>query len=173
MRKNISRVVPGMKFNMLTVLEHVGYQAGMKVWKCKCECGNESIVRTSNLTAGHVKSCGCLMTARIKTQMTKHNHAKRGQVSPTYKTWQAMKQRCFNKNSKSYKNYGGRRITICKRWLVFANFLMDMSERPEGMTIHRIDNDGHYEPGNCLWATRLQQSQDQRTRWCQKQLIAA
>ena len=73
-----------------------------------------------------------------------------------------MKQRCFNKNHPSYKNYGGRGIMICERWMVFENFLEDMGERPEGMTLDRIDNDGNYELGNCRWATHFDQQINSR-----------
>lgn len=73
-------------------------------------------------------------------------------------TWKNMKARCFNKARPGYKNYGGRGITVCDRWLVFENFLADMGECPEGRSLDRINNDGNYEPSNCRWATRLEQS---------------
>ncbi len=73
-----------------------------------------------------------------------------------------MKDRCLNPNDKNYKNYGGRGITVCERWMDFTNFLADMGEKPEGLTLDRINNDGNYEPGNCRWATWKEQRRNQR-----------
>lgn len=82
--------------------------------------------------------------------------------TPEYRSWYNMKSRCLNPENKSYHNYGGRGIAICKRWMIFANFLADMGKRPKGTTLDRIKNDGNYKPGNCQWATREEQNGKKR-----------
>lgn len=84
--------------------------------------------------------------------------------SKVHGVWISMRQRCTNPNSQGYADYGGRGIKVCERWNSFLNFLEDMGDRPEGMTLDRINNDGDYEPSNCRWATRLEQNHNQRTR---------
>lgn len=88
----------------------------------------------------------------------KHGHTTGRKFSPTYASWAAMLTRCRNPKSTRYSRYGGRGITVCERWLVFENFLADLGERPDGMTLDRIDGDKGYELANCRWATVRQQN---------------
>ena len=84
-----------------------------------------------------------------------------------------MIARCYNPKHPRFADYGGRGITVCERWLTFANFLADMGEPPPGLTLDRIDNDGNYEPGNCRWATDTQQRTNKRPRKLNAEDIAA
>lgn len=90
---------------------------------------------------------------RMKIVTNSHGYVR----SPTYTTWQAMKQRCVNPKHKDYARYGARGIVVCERWQLFLNFLEDMGIKPEETSIDRINNDGNYEPGNCRWATKSEQ----------------
>lgn len=98
-----------------------------------------------------------------ETKRSVHGYSR----TPTYQTWCSMYARCRNHSNPSYKDWGGRGITICKRWRIFRNFLADMGERPSlKHSIERKNNDGNYEPNNCIWATRTIQARNTRaTRW--------
>ena len=109
-------------------------------------------------------SCGCYRNKMLLDMNTKHNYSKKGEVMSEYRSWQTMKERCYIKNSISYKNYGARGITICDRWINnFNNFLLDMGKKPtKKHSIERIDINKNYEPSNCKWATSKEQSRNKR-----------
>lgn len=154
----------GMKFHRLTVLRRAERS---QYWICKCDCGKETETRKDRLVTGWTKSCGCLFT-EVKTT---HGHTigrrkkTSEKVSRTYESWGASKERCFNPNHPWFHNYGGRGIGMCEEWKnSFETFLKDMGERPPETSLDRIDSNGNYEPGNCKWSTRLEQSQNRRPR---------
>ncbi|GAE32435.1 AP2 domain-containing protein [Alkalihalobacillus hemicellulosilyticus] len=153
----------GKKFGRLTVIKREGSNKHKQaIWKCLCECGNETMVVASKLKSGYTQSCGCLQKERTSEASIIHGHSRK---SPEYKIWATMLQRCDNQNYKDYEYYGGRGIRVCDCWKSFEKFIVDMGNRPSSNhTIERIDNDKDYNKSNCVWENRTVQSRNQRLR---------
>jgi len=144
----------GEQFGRLVVLRYAGKNNnGRTQWLCKCNCENEKIIVGYHLKSGDTKSCGCLRVEKTIKRLTKHGHSTRAKTSKTYRSWYSIIQRCTNPNNKDYHSYGGRGITICKRWMKFENFLKDMGEMPKGHQIDRVNNDKGYCRSNCRLVT--------------------
>lgn len=162
---------PGQKYGRLTVIRDGDRIKGQRRWWCVCECGpTEILVRQAQLRNGTTQSCGCLQRERASESASsriKHGHTNgdrgSGLVSTEYSIWGQIKQRCTNPKSTNWKNYGGRGIKMCDKWRYsFAAFLADVGPRPEGLSIGRVNNNGHYEPGNVAWQTSLEQNHNRR-----------
>ena len=152
--------IAGKKFGRLLVLgEHKERgKNGDILWKCVCDCGEEVIVRGWCMNTGATVSCGC-----YKRERSSEVHMEHGLTgSPTYASWQNMKDRCSNPNNKAYGNYGGRGISYDPLWEKFENFFADMGECPEGMTLDRIDVNGDYCKENCRWSDYSMQGFNKR-----------
>ena len=140
-------------FGRWTVLEKGSYTSdGHIMWKCQCSCGLIKEVMGKTLINGSSKGCK-------RCQVTRHGMSR----SPSYKIWAYMIARCCNPKDTAYKYYGDKGVKVCESWREdFLNFYKDMGDRPENLTLDRIDPFGNYCKKNCRWATKSQQNSNQR-----------
>lgn len=158
----------GMRIGKLVIIRLSHKRRGGSVcWVCKCDCGKTKVYVGNDLRRGEIVSCGCYRKrARpdIAARFTKHGHSKNGRKSGTYSCWGDMLGRCNNLDHSTFCYYGARGIKVCRRWHKFENFLVDMGEKPEGLTLERKDNNKGYYKANCKWATRFEQIHNRRNQ---------
>ena len=153
----------GDRFERLVVLRRAENIGANTAWLCRCDCGNETVVRGVHLIRHAVKSCGCLRKENGRGRSTKIFRSDH----PLYKKWIGMKTRCYNPRATSYEDYGGRGIKVCDEWLRSSDDFILWGLRngwKEGLQIDRIDNDKNYSPDNCRFVTLQENLKNKREK---------
>lgn len=160
---SLLRGLIGQRYGRLVITSEAPRRNDKRRFICRCDCGRERTVPLNSLRTRNTQSCGCLHGVMVVQRCYRHGHTKRGHRTPEYRAWAAMKERCYRTTAINFPRYGGRGIRVCDEWQEsFEAFLRDVGPRPYGASLDRINSDGHYEPGNVRWATRLQQANNTR-----------
>ncbi len=152
----------GKKYKRVTILSEISKEernSDHRKFLCQCDCGKKFITHLNLLRNGETKSCGCYKLESLIKRSTTHGLAGRSMKLPKeYRIWGSMIQRCENKKNKDYHYYGGRGISVCKRWHKFELFIKDIGWRKDKTkSIERIDNNKGYCKKNCKWASKKEQ----------------
>jgi hypothetical protein len=163
-RKSAASVKPGDQFGRWTVIgEPFSVPCGfvrLTFAVVECECGAVQVVAQHKLRQKKSRSCGCWRTELLVARFRIHGESQ----TVLYRMWHGMMSRCYKKGHESWRNYGGRGITVCREWhdfLIFKEWATEAGYRP-GLSIERMENDGNYEPGNCKWETHVRQCRNTR-----------
>lgn len=172
--------ISGRQYGRLIVIRRFGTDVSPNgspypTWLCRCDCGNEVIVRGCSLKRGHTRSCGCYRRdasrkAAQEGRYEKHGFTKAGHKERLYGIWSQMVQRATNPACKDFEAYGGRGIGVCDEWRsdykAFRRWALengyDATAPFSKCTIDRIDNDKGYSPDNCRWVDMKVQNNNKK-----------